>query len=129
MPRFIRYLLLESPGWLLAGVVAALARKWLGVSTELAVTFVAVWVGKDLLLYPWLKDALAGEAPSQAERLVGRTAVVVEPLAPRGIVRLGAELWRAEITPRDTPVPPERQVQVKAVQGLVLLVTVTQEGV
>jgi membrane protein implicated in regulation of membrane protease activity len=125
VPTFVRYLLLESPGWLLAGLVAAAARQSLGVSTELAVTFVAIWVAKDLLLYPWLRDALAGEAPSQAEKLVGRTGVVVEPLDPRGMVRLGAELWRAEATPQETPIAREHQVQVRAVRGLTLVVVET----
>jgi membrane protein implicated in regulation of membrane protease activity len=122
LPTFFRYLLLESPGWLLAGVVAALAQRWLGLSTALAVTFVGIWVAKDLLLYPWLKDALGGEAPSQADKLVGRTGVVVEPLAPLGIVRLGAELWRAEASPRERPIGDGRQVRVTKVRGLTLVV-------
>lgn len=122
MPTFVRYLLLESPGWLLAALIAALAHRWLGLSVDIAVTFVGIWVAKDLLLYPWLKDALAGEAPTPAEKLVGQTGVVVEPLAPRGIVRLGAELWRAEASPRDTPIEDGRRVRVTAVRGLTLVV-------
>jgi membrane protein implicated in regulation of membrane protease activity len=125
VPTFVRYLLLESPGWLLAGLVAAVAQKWLGLSTEIAATFVSLWVAKDLLLYPWLKDALAGEAPTQAEKLLGRTAVVVDPLTPRGIVRLGAELWRAEASPREAPIAEGRPVRVIRVRGLTLVVVET----
>ncbi|MGD8895897.1 MAG: NfeD family protein [Acidobacteriota bacterium] len=127
MPTFVRYLLLESPGWLLAALIAALAHRWLGISVDIAATFVGIWVAKDLLLYPWLKDALAGEALTPAEKLVGRIGVVVEPLDPRGIVRLGAELWRAEVTPRTTPIPTERPVRVTAVHGLTLVVVETRE--
>jgi membrane-bound ClpP family serine protease len=122
VPTFVRYLLLESPGWLLAGVIAGVARQWLGISVEVAVTFVVIWVAKDLLLYPWLKDALAGDAPTPAEKLVGETAVVVEALAPRGIVRLGSELWRAEATPREASIARDRTVRVEAVRGLTLKV-------
>jgi membrane protein implicated in regulation of membrane protease activity len=125
VPQFFRYLLLESPGWLLAGVAAAAARRWLGFSTALAVTFVGLWVALDLLFYPWVKDALAGQAPSPADELVGRIGVVVEPLAPRGMVRLGAELWRAEASPQGTPIGRERQVRVREVRGLTLVVVET----
>jgi membrane-bound ClpP family serine protease len=48
-------------------------------------------------------------------------------LDPRGIVRLGAELWRAEVTPRTTPIPTERPVRVTAVHGLTLVVVETRE--
>jgi membrane protein implicated in regulation of membrane protease activity len=122
VPTFVRYLLLESPGWLLAALIATVAREWLGISVEIAVTFVAIWVAKDLLLYRWLKGALMVEAPSEADKLVGQTGVVVNPLAPRGIVRLGAELWRAEASPRGTPIAEGRPVRVTAVRGLTLVV-------
>ena len=122
MPTFVKYLLLESPGWLLAGVVAFLLHEWVGLSPVLIGTLLAVWVAKDLLLYPWLKDALSGEDRSEADKLLGRTGVVETSLDPVGIVRLGAELWRAEASPRGTPILKGRPVRVTAVRGLTLVV-------
>ena len=52
-----------------------------------------------------------------AETLVGRTAVVVRPLAPRGQVKLDGEVWEARAQ-RD--VAPGAEVTVTAVDGLVL---------
>lgn len=51
------------------------------------------------------------------EALVGRHAVVVTVLAPRGQVRVEGELWAAESPVR---VEPGRDVVVRAVRGLAL---------
>lgn len=119
---FARYLLLESPGWLLAGVLATFAHQWFAVSLELAVLLVALWVAKDLALYPWLRHAFAGDAPSESEKLVGASAVVQVALDPVGLVRLGHELWRAEAAAADRPIERGRPVRVRAVDGLTLQV-------
>ena len=55
-----------------------------------------------------------------AETLVGRTAVVVRALSPRGQVRLDGEIWEARA---DDDVPPGAEVTITAVDGLVLDVT------
>ena len=122
LPTFVKYLLLEAPGWLLAAFVALALHEWLGLSAGLAGTLLAVWVAKDLLLYPWLKDAFSGDAASEADKLLGLTGVVETALDPVGIVRLGAELWRAEASPRGTPIPSGRRVRVTALRGLTLVV-------
>lgn len=49
--------------------------------------------------------------------LVGRTAVVVRPLAPRGQVKLDGEVWEARSA---TDVELGREVVVTAIDGLVL---------
>ena len=122
MPTFVKYLLLEMPGWLLAGLVALALHEWAGVSAALVGTVLAVWIAKDLALYPWLKDAFSGDARSEAEKLLNRTGVVETSLDPFGVVRLGAELWRAEASPHGTPIPRGRRVRVTALRGLTLVV-------
>jgi membrane protein implicated in regulation of membrane protease activity len=122
LPTFVKYLLLEAPGWLLAGLVALLLYEQVGLSATLVGTLLVVWVAKDLILYPWLKDALSGDAGSEADKLLGRTGIVETALEPVGIVRLGAELWRAEASPRGTPIGTGRQVRVTALRGLTLIV-------
>ncbi len=54
--------------------------------------------------------------------LVGRHAVVVTVLAPRGQVRVQGEIWEAE---SPVHVEPGREVVVRAVRGLVLHVEPT----
>jgi membrane protein implicated in regulation of membrane protease activity len=52
-----------------------------------------------------------------AEALVGRTAVVVQPLTPRGQVKLDGELWEASSV---YAFVPGDEVVVTQVDGLVL---------
>lgn len=51
------------------------------------------------------------------DTLVGRTATVTAPLAPRGQVRVAGEIWAAEST---EPLDPGATVVVRAVRGLTL---------
>jgi membrane protein implicated in regulation of membrane protease activity len=125
---FVKYLLLEVPGWILGGLVALALHRWLDLSATLVGTLLAIWIAKDLVLYPWLKDALAGDAVPEAEKLVGATGLVETPLDPVGIVRLGAELWRAEASPRERPISSGRRIRVSAVRGLTLVVVETAES-
>ena len=53
------------------------------------------------------------------ETFVGRTAVVVRPLAPRGQVKLDGEVWEARGA---VGLLPGEEVVVTAVDGLVLVV-------
>lgn len=58
-----------------------------------------------------------------AETLVGRTAVVIRALAPRGQVKLDGEVWEARAA---TDVLPGAEVVVTAIEGLVLEVEPTK---
>jgi len=117
--------MLEAPGWVLAAFIAMALHRWVDLSVVTGSLFVAAWIVKDLVLYPWLRDAYAGDGQSPKEALVGRTAVVVEPLQPVGIVRVGAELWRAESVAAEVPVSRGQRVRVEGVEGLTLRVTET----
>lgn len=123
LPTFVKYLLLETPGWVLAALVALLLYERVGLSAPLIVTLLAVWVAKDLVLYPLLKDALSGDAGSEADKLLGQDGVVETTLDPVGIVRLGPELWRGQSSDRGAPIPIGRRVRVTAVRGLTLVVS------
>ncbi len=99
-------------------------------------TIVAVVLALTVLPSPWGVVAVAGAAAVDvveigffarwskrrratvgAETLVGRTAVVVRPLVPRGQVKLDGEVWEARA---QDDVPPGVEVTVTAVDGLVL---------
>jgi len=102
-------------------------------------TIVAVILALTVLPSPWGVVAVAGAAAIDvveigffarwskrrratvgAETLVGRTAVVVRALSPRGQVQLDGEIWEARA---DENVPPGAEVTITAVDGLVLAVT------
>ncbi|WP_209477382.1 NfeD family protein [Thermococcus stetteri] len=93
----IARLLLLSADELVVGVFLLLILPSLGIKVPLAVTvpLLAFLIIKDLLVAPYvLKGGLERRPLTGPEALMGLEVVVVEDLAPEGIVRVGNELWR-----------------------------------
>ncbi|WP_232461734.1 NfeD family protein [Thermococcus pacificus] len=68
---------------------------------EVPLWAVAVIIGillvKDFLIAPFvLRGGLSVRPQTGPESLIGKTAVVVEDLAPEGLVKIDGELWSAE---------------------------------
>jgi membrane protein implicated in regulation of membrane protease activity len=118
---FWTYLLLQVPDVLLAGLILLLLHRRSGLPSAWALGLFAVWVLKDLGMYFLLRDIFI---PSRlgVESLVGARAVAREPLAPRGLVMLGGELWSAESRRSHEVIGPGSTVIVRASRGLTLLV-------
>lgn len=75
----------------------------------------AIDVGETLFFLHWSKRR---RATVGVETFVGRRAVVVRPLSPRGgQVKLDGEVWEAR---SEYDVLPGEEVVVRAVEGLVL---------
>jgi membrane protein implicated in regulation of membrane protease activity len=119
---FVRYVALEAPGWVLAGWLAWWLAAKAVVPPWLAACGWALFVLKDFALYPWLRDAYAAGDPNAEALLVGRTGLARERIDPSGYVRVGAELWRAELAPGCAAVDVGASVRVLAVRGLTLIV-------
>jgi|SoiMethySBSTD1v2_1073268.scaffolds.fasta_scaffold312925_2 membrane protein implicated in regulation of membrane protease activity len=119
---FVRYVALEAPGWVLAGWLAWWLAAKAVVPPWLAALGWSLFVLKDFALYPWLRDAYAVGDPDAATLLVGRTGLARERIDPSGYVRVGAELWRAELAPGCAAVDAGASVRVRAVRGLTLIV-------
>ena len=123
IPRtFWAYLLLQIPDTALAIVVLALLHQWAGLPTAWAMGLFALWTLKNLLGYFPLRDAFAPSRATGPEALQGRSASVVEALAPRGRVRVDGELWWAEVAPEGGFIPQGSRVIVRGRRGLTLLV-------
>jgi membrane protein implicated in regulation of membrane protease activity len=94
--RLARILLLSADE-LVVGVLLLLILPSLGIRIPLAVTMslLAFLVFKDILITPYvLRGGLEKRPLTGPEALIGMEAVVVEDLAPEGIVKVGNELWR-----------------------------------
>lgn len=115
MSRFTRYLLWQAPGWIaVTGALAVLG--WLfALPLWILMLGVAVFVAKDLAMYPLVRDTL--RPPSG---LAGARGRAVERLAPAGYVKIAGELWRAEAA--DGEIPAGTDVVVREVRGLTLRV-------
>jgi membrane protein implicated in regulation of membrane protease activity len=119
-PVLAKYLLFQLPGMALAGVaLIALVRVW-DLSPSAALLLFAVWVVKDFAMYPLLRSAYAGGRHDAGEALVGALGTAREQLDPAGYVRIGAELWRAEVSREHAPVESGAAVRVRAVRNLTL---------
>jgi membrane protein implicated in regulation of membrane protease activity len=117
-----RYVLYQIPGWLLAMAGALLLHRWVGLPTWAAAAMVVAWALKDAALYPLLRASYEIDSRTVIERLVGQGGVTVEPLAPRGYVRVRGELWLAEPTAADDEIRSGHPVTVDAVRGTTLIV-------
>ena len=120
-----RYVLYQIPGGLLAVAGALLLHRWIGLPGWVAIALVVGWALKDAALYPFLRASYEPHSGSVIERLVGLGGIAVEPLAPRGYVRIRGELWLAEPIATDVEIPRGHPVTVDGVRGTTLLVRPT----
>lgn len=119
MPTPVRYFLFQVPGWLLAACVIAALWEWAGLQSWAAGGLFALYVRKDIVLYPFVRRAYEPGVQHAGDRLVGSVGVVQRRLAPHGYVKINGELWRAK-TPPGAPLGPGCRVRVIAVRGLTL---------
>ena len=122
----LRYLAFQIPGWAVLALVLGAAMAWWELSRTLAAAIFALFVIKDAVLFPFVRVAYEPRSGGGAEALVGQRARAEEELAPEGYVRVGAELWRAELVRGSA----ERgaALRVVAVRGLTLVVELEEGG-
>jgi len=119
---FLRYLLFQLPGWTLLVLILVLVKDWLNLSTPIMLGIIALWVTKDLVMFPFLWRAYDPNPERTSYRLVGERAVAQERFSPRGYVQVHGELWQAELTNPEAVVEKGQVVKIHEVRGLTLLV-------
>jgi membrane protein implicated in regulation of membrane protease activity len=117
-----KYTLFQVPELLAVAVLAWYARGWVGLPDWAAAGVVALWIAKDVALFPFLRRAYEPTSRGGVSDLVGAVGRAEGALASAGWVRVGAELWQAELAEGAAPVPAGARVRVRAVRGLTLLV-------
>lgn len=118
----LKYTAMQIPGIALLVLVLLLLQRQFGLSGWLVAAAISAWVIKDVALFPLVWRYYSPCPPPPLHRLEGRRGVVHEPLAPDGYVRLGHELWRAEVSPGHARLERGAHVRVHAVRGLTLIV-------
>lgn len=122
-PVFVRYWLLQLPGWLVVAVLTTAITMWLDLAVWVPFAALGAWVLKDLALYPLLKTAYDPTGRTSAtRRMVGSAGTAEQDVAPVGFVRVRGELWRAEIDPDAAPVRRGERVRVIDADGMTLRV-------
>jgi membrane-bound ClpP family serine protease len=122
MRPLTKYVLLQIPGWVIIFVVLFTLWEWWSLRIELAVGLFALWLAKDVVLYPLLRTAYESGPATGGERLVGERAVARGDLAPSGFVFIRGELWRAEVKGDGVRVAAGSTVRIVAARRLTLIV-------
>ena len=124
-PVFLRYLLFQIPGFCLAGIALLLLVRWTTLSEAGGWALVALWVAKDLALYPWARIGYESR-PTRAgvDALIGASGITLSVVAPDapGHVRVGPERWKARLVGDASTLAEGAPVRVVAVEGLTLVV-------
>ncbi|MFI3251448.1 MAG: NfeD family protein [Eubacteriales bacterium] len=112
--------------WFAVGGLVALTSVGFGLSFTLqTVVFLAVSGISMLFLRPIVKNYIkVGEQPTNADRLIGSTAVVTEAIdniTNIGSVQCEGQFWSAKSTV-DVVIPIDTKVRVVEIQGVKLLV-------
>jgi membrane protein implicated in regulation of membrane protease activity len=118
----LRYTLFQIPDLILLSLGLAAAVRWWGLPVLAAYGLVALWLVKDVIMFPILRVAYESDSTSGVDGIRGALGVVTQPLAPAGYVRLGSELWKAELASGSGSVLEGSAIRVVEVRGLTLIV-------
>ncbi len=108
---------------IIVGVFIFLILPEIGVEIPLwaGLLVMSLLLVKDFLIAPFVLGGGADRRPEIGpERLMGRTALVVEDLSPEGVVKLDGELWKAECL--NGTAKRGEEVRIISVQGTKVLV-------
>ncbi|MFV1979148.1 MAG: NfeD family protein [Myxococcota bacterium] len=118
----VRYTLFQIPVLILLSLGLAAAVRWWGLPALAAYGLVALWIAKDIIMYPILRVAYESDSSSGVDVIHGALGVVTQPLVPSGYVRLGSELWKAELASGSEMVSVGSAIRVVELRGLTLIV-------
>ena len=121
-----KYMLFQVPGWVGAAIVLLALMEWFSLPPWMALGLFALWVIKDITLYPLVRTAYESDVKTGVEQLVGERGVAQDRLDPHGMVRVRGELWRAEAEPAGQRIEPNTKIRVTAARGLTLIVSVKE---
>ena len=119
-----RYALFQIPDLILLGLGLAAAVHWWSLPVVAAYALFALWIVKDIVMFPLLRVAYQTDGSSVADRLDGALGVVTQSLDPAGYVSVASELWSAEVPFESATVAVGSTVRVVGIRGLTLLVEV-----
>ena len=119
---FVRYMLFQVPGVVLLYLLLILARRVVVLPTWFIWSLVALWVIKDLILFPAVWRAYDQEQRDEASSIVGSRGIAEDRLDRSGYIRVHGELWKAEVMGNSPSIGKGEKVTVRAIRGLTLLV-------
>jgi|TARA_B100001964_G_scaffold41111_1_gene45295 membrane protein implicated in regulation of membrane protease activity len=117
----LRYAAFQVPGVVVVLIVLALAHRQAGLPLWAAAALCIAWIAKDVALYPFVRGAYE-PSTTPFDRLAGAKGTVVEAFEQQGLVRVGQELWKAELPEDHGPLGTGEVVVVKSARRMTLVV-------
>ena len=118
----IKYFLLQLPGVIAFILILLLVRQWLEVPAYLLWGLLGIWVGKDIVLFPFLWRCHDPNQYPDRFRMVGRRGLALTRLNPDGYVQVQGERWRAGVHEGQASIDKDEAICVEAINGLKLKV-------
>jgi membrane-bound ClpP family serine protease len=119
-PAIRKYVLLQLPGIGLLVVVLLVLQERFDLSGTVFWIVVAVWIGKDAALYPFVWRAYISESGTEA--LMGVKGVALEALDPSGYIFVNGERWKARLGQGERTIQKGSPVIITGREGLTLIV-------
>lgn len=118
----VRYSVLQVPAAVLLVFILFLLRRWLDLPAWFIWGLVALWVTKDVALFPFVWHSYDREFGEDTNSMVGAQGIVEDRLAPSRYVRVHGELWQAELMRGSPAIDRGQVVRIQEARGLILLV-------
>ena len=123
MRIIIRYALLQVPALALLIVLLVLAKHWIDLPLWFIWGLICLWIAKDLALFPLTWRAYDQDHARHGSSMIGAPGIAEERLNPSGYIRVGGELWKAELAGNARPIEKGERVRIQGIRGLTLLVS------
>jgi len=118
----IKYFLLQLPGQIAFILILLLVRQCLETPAYLVWGLLGFWVGKDILLFPFLWRFYDPTQHPDRFRMIGRKGFALTRLDPDGYVQVHGERWQAGAYAADACIETGEAICVEAINGLKLKV-------
>lgn len=118
----LRYSLFQLPEIAVVILVMATLRVLLNIPMWSIWTFIIFWIAKDIIMFPFVRDAYDKWNTGSAGALIGLQGKVVEALSPSGYVKVRGELWRAEAVKEVPRIDKGDIIEILGSRGYTLIV-------
>jgi len=118
----LRYFLLQLPGIFFIAALIIFLYLIKAVSFKVIWIVLAVWVIKDIALYPLVWKSYDLSSNSGKYQMIGQQGVALEAINPTGYVLVKGESWSARLKNKKSVIRKDEPVYVSDVQGLTLIV-------
>ena len=116
----IKYSLIQAPMLLVVIMSLFLAERYLGLPAWVAWAGSAIWLAKDVLLFPLVRRSYDDRSQNTAHSLTGAKGRAIERLDNSGYVMIRGVRWKAEVGGTRRSIHKGEPVRVRGSRGVVL---------